>query len=59
MSPASLDYEIYKEGGILNDRYQKIEDISEGSYGFVSLAKDLKERKLVAIKYIFLSLIHI
>lgn len=49
----SLDYEIYKEGGILNDRYQKVDDISEGSYGYVSLAKDLKLKKLVAIKYIF------
>lgn len=49
----TVDYEIYKEGGILKDRYQKIEDISEGSYGFVSLAKDLKEKKLVAVKYIF------
>lgn len=49
----TVDYEIYKEGGILKDRYQKIEDISEGSYGYVSLAKDLKEKKLVAVKYIF------
>ncbi|KAG0669039.1 hypothetical protein C6P45_004179 [Maudiozyma exigua] len=49
----SMDYELYKEGGILNDRYQKIDDISEGSYGYVSLAKDLKFKKLVAIKYIF------
>ncbi|CAB4252340.1 similar to Saccharomyces cerevisiae YHR082C KSP1 Ser/thr protein kinase [Maudiozyma barnettii] len=49
----SFDYEIYKEGGILNDRYQKVDDISEGSYGYVSLAKDLKLKKLVAIKYIF------
>ncbi|SMN18424.1 similar to Saccharomyces cerevisiae YHR082C KSP1 Ser/thr protein kinase [Maudiozyma saulgeensis] len=49
----SFDYEIYKEGGILNERYQKVDDISEGSYGYVSLAKDLKLKKLVAIKYIF------
>lgn len=49
----TLDYDEYKEGGILNNRYQKIEDISEGSYGYVSLAKDLKEKKLVAVKYIF------
>ncbi|CDH12563.1 related to Serine/threonine-protein kinase KSP1 [Zygosaccharomyces bailii ISA1307] len=49
----TLDYEVYKEGGILNDRYQKIEDISEGSYGYVSLAKDVQQKKLVAIKYIF------
>lgn len=49
----SLDYEIYKEGGILNNKYQKIEDISEGSYGYVSLAKDTKNKRLVAVKYIF------
>ena len=49
----TLDYEIYKEGGLLNGRYQKIEDISEGSYGYVSLAKDTKLKKLVAVKYIF------
>ncbi|CCK68880.1 putative serine/threonine protein kinase KSP1 KNAG_0B04460 [Huiozyma naganishii CBS 8797] len=49
----TVDYEIYKEGGILNERYQKIEDISEGSYGYVSLAKDIKEKRLVAVKYIF------
>lgn len=49
----SLDYEVYKEGGILNNRYQKIEDISEGSYGYVSLAKDIEKKKLVAVKYIY------
>lgn len=49
----SLDYEVYKEGGLLNDRYQKIEDISEGSYGYVSLAKDIQHKKLVAVKFIF------
>lgn len=49
----SLDYEVYKEGGLLNGRYQKIEDISEGSYGYVSLAKDIECKKLVAVKFIF------
>lgn len=49
----TLEYEIYKEGGILEDRYQKIEDISEGAYGYVSLAKDIKAKRLVAVKYIF------
>lgn len=48
-------YELYKEGGLLNGRYQKLEDISEGSYGIVSLAKDITKAKLVAIKYIFKS----
>ncbi|CCH44068.1 hypothetical protein BN7_3627 [Wickerhamomyces ciferrii] len=46
-------YEIYKEGGLLGDRYQKLEDISEGAFGLVSLAKDIKKSKLVAVKYIF------
>jgi serine/threonine protein kinase len=49
----SLSYELYKEGGLLNGRYQKLEDISEGSYGIVSLAKDITRAKLVAVKYIF------
>lgn len=49
----SLDYEVYKEGGLLNDRYQKMEDISEGSYGYVSLAKDIRQKRLVAVKFIF------
>ena len=47
------DYDVYKERGVINNRYQKIEDISKGSYGYVSLATDLKEQNLVAIKYIF------
>ncbi|AET41301.1 putative serine/threonine protein kinase KSP1 Ecym_8004 [Eremothecium cymbalariae DBVPG len=51
----TLDYEIYKEGGLLKGRYQKLEDISEGSYGYVSLAKDTNLKKLVAVKYIFKS----
>lgn len=49
----TLDYEVYKEGGLLRDRYKLIEDISEGSYGYVSLASDTKLKKLVAVKYIF------
>ncbi|CDO94840.1 unnamed protein product [Kluyveromyces dobzhanskii CBS 2104] len=49
----TLDYEVYKEGGLLRDRYKLIEDISEGSYGYVSLASDTQLKKLVAVKYIF------
>lgn len=48
-----MAYEVYKEGGLLNDRYQKLEDISEGAFGLVSLARDIKKAKLVAVKYIF------
>lgn len=47
------DYEVYKEGGLLRDRYKKLDDISEGSYGYVSLANDTQTKKLVAVKYIF------
>lgn len=46
-------YQLYKQGNLLNNRYQKKNDISEGSYGLVSLAKDLRKNKLVAVKYIF------
>ncbi|SCU91720.1 LADA_0F11628g1_1 [Lachancea dasiensis] len=47
------DYEVYKEGGLLRGRYKKVDDISEGSYGYVSLANDTQTKKLVAVKYIF------
>lgn len=49
------DYEDYENGGLLRDRYKKIGDISEGSYGMVSVAKDLSsvQNKLVAVKYIY------
>ncbi|SCU83693.1 LAMI_0C04214g1_1 [Lachancea mirantina] len=47
------EYEIYKEGGLLRNRYKKIDDISEGSYGYVSLANDVQTKKLVAVKHIF------
>lgn len=47
-------YERYNRGQLLNDRYLKVEDISEGSYGLVSLAKDtINDNKLVAVKYIY------
>lgn len=47
-------YEKYDSGELLNSRYSKVSDISEGSYGLVSLAKDIKkENALVAVKFIF------
>ncbi|OBA20100.1 kinase-like protein [Metschnikowia bicuspidata var. bicuspidata NRRL YB-4993] len=47
-------YEKYDHGGLLKNRYSKVSDISEGSYGLVSLAKDQdNENALVAVKYIF------
>ncbi|KAH3674918.1 hypothetical protein WICPIJ_009427 [Wickerhamomyces pijperi] len=49
----SLAYDIYNEGGLLNGRYQKLENIAEGAYGYVSLAKDTSRSELVAVKYIY------
>lgn len=47
-------YEKYNDGELLNGRYSKVADISEGSYGLVSLAQDLKQdHALVAVKYVF------
>lgn len=47
-------YDKYDRGGLLHDRYVKVTDISEGSYGLVSLAKDTKlGNALVAVKYIY------
>ncbi|KAK6462354.1 serine/threonine protein kinase [Scheffersomyces coipomensis] len=48
------EYEKYDHGALLRGRYQKSGDISEGSYGLVSLAKDtLQNNTLVAVKFIF------
>lgn len=47
-------YEKYDHGELLKNRYSKVSDISEGSYGLVSLAKDKQnDNALVAVKYIF------
>ncbi|KAK6456754.1 serine/threonine protein kinase [Scheffersomyces xylosifermentans] len=47
-------YKHYDKGGLLRDRYKKVSDISEGSYGLVSVAKDTKANdKLVAVKFIY------
>lgn len=48
------EYNQYNEGRLLRKRYLKVADISEGSYGLVSVAADTKNNdKLVAIKYLF------
>ncbi|ODV86251.1 hypothetical protein CANARDRAFT_182004, partial [[Candida] arabinofermentans NRRL YB-2248] len=47
----SLEYKNYCKGGVLNSRYVKVSSISEGSFGVVSLAKDLEKDRLVALKY--------
>lgn len=48
------DYDAYDKGALLHDRYQKVADISEGSYGLVTVAKDTHEdNKLVAVKFIY------
>lgn len=47
-------YEKYDNGELLNGRYAKVADISEGSYGLVSLARDSHQNnKYVAIKFIY------
>lgn len=47
-------YEKYDNGELLNGRYAKVTDISEGSYGLVSLARDSKrDNAYVAVKYIY------
>lgn len=48
------EYEKYDNGSLLRKRYLKVADISKGSYGLVSLAKDTKlDNKLVAVKFIY------
>lgn len=48
------EYEKYDNGDLLRSRYEKVADISKGSYGLVSLAKDKKlNDKLVAVKFIY------
>lgn len=48
------DYDAYDKGALLKERYRKVADISEGSYGLVTVAKDTRENdKLVAVKYIY------
>ena len=47
-------FEEYDTGKLLRDRYIKVSDISEGSYGLVSVAKDVKRNDLlVAVKFIY------
>ncbi|KAI5958075.1 KSP2 [Candida theae] len=47
-------FEEYDKGKLLRDRYIKVSDISEGSYGLVSVAKDVKRSDLlVAVKFIY------
>ncbi|QPG73128.1 hypothetical protein FOA43_000433 [Brettanomyces nanus] len=48
----SLDYQRFLNGGLLHNRYTRVEGLNEGSFGIVSLAKDaLNGSKLVALKY--------
>lgn len=48
----SIDHKKFLEGGLLKDRYLRVEGINEGSFGVVSLAKDTqKDDMLVALKY--------
>lgn len=48
------EYEKYDNGELLRERYLKVADISEGSYGLVSAAKDTANgNRLVAVKFIY------
>ncbi|RLV92680.1 Serine/threonine-protein kinase KSP1 [Spathaspora sp. JA1] len=48
------EFEQYDKGQLLRNRYLKVGDISEGSYGLVSVAKDTQHHnKLVAVKFIY------
>ncbi|EGW35201.1 uncharacterized protein SPAPADRAFT_130712 [Spathaspora passalidarum NRRL Y-27907] len=48
------EFEQYDKGQLLRNRYLKVGDISEGSYGLVSVAKDThSNNKLVAVKFIY------
>lgn len=48
------EYNRYNSGLLLRNRYLKVADISEGSYGLVTVAKDTKSNDaLVAIKCIY------
>ena len=46
-------YEYNDNDQILKGRYTKIHDLNNGSYGNITLAKDLQTNKLVAIKYYY------
>ncbi len=43
-------YAHFENGGMLNNRYSKIADISHGSYGIVTLAHDCLDDAKVAVK---------
>lgn len=48
------EYEKYDSGSLLKNRYSKVADLSEGSYGLVSVAKDTQNNdKLIAVKFIY------
>lgn len=52
MAPPEFDYYDYLHGGLLHDRYLRVKSLNEGSFGIVSIAKDMKDNeKLVAVKY--------
>lgn len=46
-------YEYNDNDQILNDRYIKVHNLNNGSYGNITLARDLKTSELVAIKYYY------
>lgn len=44
-------YALYTQGSPLHGRYVRQRPLNEGSFGIVSVAKDLQSDKLVAVKY--------
>lgn len=52
MTVSESSYTDYLYGGLLHGRYLRIKGLNEGSFGIVSIAKDIKDNdKLVAVKY--------
>lgn len=52
MTIIESEYYTYLHGGLLHDRYERVKNLNEGSFGIVSIAKDIKDDgKLVAVKY--------
>lgn len=47
-----MDFQKYKHGGLLADRYRQEQALSVGLYGIVTLARDTRDGGLVAVKYI-------
>lgn len=47
------EYSQYSNGALLKNKYRRIADLNEGSYGLVTVAKDTTNNRLVAVKFIY------